>query len=426
MRRVSDGYLEGLRVFVNKLDKKDVNYGEEYLDWKKKTVLFLSGQTISLFGSSLVQFAIIWYTTLSTKSGIMIAVSAVCSFLPQIVISPFSGVWADRYNRRLLIIFGDMLVAASTLILALLFLLGYGELWTIFLVSGIRSIGTGIQSPAVNAFLPQIVPTEMLIKVNGINGSIQSLIMLLSPAASGALLTLTSLGATFSVDVVTALIAIFIMMTLRVAPHKKASEQKNTGYFIDFAEGLRYIGQHDFIKGFMMFYGIFMFLIVPAAFLTPLMIARTFGEEVWRLTANEVLFSAGSILGGIIIATWGGFKNRIHTIAFACTAIGILTASLGFSTTFVVYLIIIFITGITLPFFNSASVVLLQEKVEQDMQGRVFSFFQIVSSTAMPVGMILFGSVADIIKIELLLIITGAPLIVLGVGVFNNKRLKYQ
>ena len=128
--------------------------------WKAQTILFMSSQAISLFGSALVQFAIIWYIARTTNSGIMVTISTICSFLPQLVISLFAGVWADRYNRKILIILSDALTATSTLVLAIVFLLGYNSMWLLFLVAAIRSFGAGIQTPAVSAMIPQIVPEE--------------------------------------------------------------------------------------------------------------------------------------------------------------------------------------------------------------------------------------------------------------------------
>lgn len=130
--------------------------------WKKRIVLFLTSQTISLFGSLLVQYAISWYITLRTQSAVMMTISIICGFLPTFFLSPFAGVWADRYNRKILIILSDSMIAISTLFIAILFILGYDSLWLLFLISAIRSLGTGIQTPAVNAFIPQIVPEDKL------------------------------------------------------------------------------------------------------------------------------------------------------------------------------------------------------------------------------------------------------------------------
>ena len=159
----------------------------------------------------MVNFAIVWYISLTTASGMMITVAILTSFLPQILISLFSGVWADRYNRKYVIMASDALTALSTLALAILFLMGYRDIRLIFVASAIRSVGSGIQSPAVSAILPQFVPQDKLMRVNGINGSVRSFITLLSPAAGGWILAAYSVEIAFFVDVVTAAAAISIL-----------------------------------------------------------------------------------------------------------------------------------------------------------------------------------------------------------------------
>jgi DHA3 family macrolide efflux protein-like MFS transporter len=151
-----------------------------YNSWKKNIVLFLVSQTVSLFGSSLVQYAIMWYIILNTQSGIMSTIFIICGFLPTFILSPFAGVWADRFNRKKLIILSDTTIAISTFLLAILFLWGYDSIWLLFVVAAVRALGTGVQTPTVGAFLPQLVPSDKLTKVNGINNSLQSFVTLLS------------------------------------------------------------------------------------------------------------------------------------------------------------------------------------------------------------------------------------------------------
>ena len=393
-------------------------------NWKAKIALFLTGQTISLFGSCLVQYAIVWYITLTTQSGIMMMISTLCVFLPQVLISLFSGVWADRYHRKRLIICADTLTAVSTLILAILFLAGQGSLWLIFLVSGIRSIGQGIQTPAVQAVIPLLVPQDKLMKVNGINGSVTSMMTLLSPAVSGWLMAVAPLGFIFLIDVITAVIGISILSVQRIPLHQKAREKQKGGYMDDLKAGLRYVKRSGFIRELLIFYAVFFFLLVPAAQMTPLQVTRTFGDDVWRLTLVEMLFSIGSVAGGVIIAAWGGFRNRIATIAFACSCFGFCTALLGIPLNFWVYLAVILVTGVFVPFFSSALTVLLQERIQSDMQGRIFSLLQIVVTAAMPLGMVLFGPLGDAIPIEVLLLATGLLLVLLGGGIYTHKALR--
>src|SRR5690625_688923 len=127
-------------------------------NWLKNIALFLSSQTISLFGSSLVQYAIMWHITLTTESGLMMTLYILCGFIPTFILSPIAGVWADRFNRKFLIAAADGLIALATLILAILFLMGFESIWLLFVMAGVRAFGTGIQMPAVGAILPQIVP----------------------------------------------------------------------------------------------------------------------------------------------------------------------------------------------------------------------------------------------------------------------------
>jgi DHA3 family macrolide efflux protein-like MFS transporter len=396
--------------------------GGKHAYWKKKTALFLSSQSLSLFGSMLVQYAIIWYVTLTTRSGAVLTISTLSAFLPQILISLFAGVWADRYPRKRLIIAADLLTAVSTLVLAGFFLLGYRELWLIFLVSGIRSVGAGIQAPAVGALLPQIVPADRLIRVNSLNGTLQPFIMIAAPVASGALLAFSRLESIFFIDVITAALAVGLLLILQVPPHQKAAADQKTGYLDDLKAGLVYIGRNRTIKTLFAFFAFVFFLATPVIFLTPLLVTRSFGEEVWRLTANEVTFFAGSILGGVLMTAWGGFKNHFRTIGLSCILWAVLFVGLGLSRFFGLYLAIMFLSGIPMPMFNVPTTTLLQEMVDPDMQGRVFGVMQLIMNTILPVGMLLFGPIADVITVEILLVLSSALMAVPGLWLFFNRQ----
>lgn len=392
--------------------------------WKKNIVLFLTSQTISLFGSSLVQFAIMWYITLETKSGMMMTISIVCGFLPTFFLSPFAGVWADRYDRKKLIILSDSLIAISTLILALLFFAGYEMLWLLFVMSAIRAFGAAVQMPAVGAFIPQLVPEDKLTKVNATNTSIQSAVMLVSPMLSGALFTVTTIEMIFLIDVITAALAVSVLLLfLHVPAHRKAQEKQSVSYFEDLSKGLKYIKEHAFLKKFFLFCAVFMLLAAPAAFLTPLQVTRTFGSDVWRLTAIEMTFSMGMMIGGILMAVWGGFKNRIHSMTLGTLMFGAFTVALGLVPIFWLYLVCMALVGVAMPVFNTPATVLLQEKVEPDFLGRVFGVLSMISSTMMPLGMLVFGPLADIVEIEMLLIGTGVLMFLESFFLIGSKAL---
>lgn len=350
--------------------------------------------------------------------------SIICSFLPTFFVSPFAGVWADRYNRKTLIMLADSMIAVATLILAILFFAGYDMIWLLFVVSAVRAFGSAVQMPAVGAFLPQLVPEDQLTKVNATNGSVQSFVLLISPMLSGALLTVANIQTIFLIDVVTAAIAILVLLLfLRVPAHAKAQEKQKVTYFEDMRAGLSYVRTHEYVKTFFVFCALFMFLAGPVALLTPLQVTRSFGSEVWRLTAIEITFSGGMMAGGIIMAAWGGFRNRVHTMALSSLLIGAFTFALGIIPIFWIYLVFMALIGVTMPIFNTPSTVLLQEKVEPDFMGRVFGILAMISSTMMPLGMLIFGPLADRIPIEGLLIGTGLLMFIEGFFLLGNKVL---
>lgn len=382
---------------------------------------FLSAQTISLFGSSLVQYAIIWYITLTTQSGTMMMISTACGFLPQIVISLFAGVWVDRFDRKKMIMFSDSVIALATLALAIFFLAGFKSIWLLYIVLIIRSVGTGIQTPAVNAIIPQIVKKEDLMKVNGIQSTVNSLIMFLSPAISAAILTFITIEATFFIDVITAIIGVGITAFIPIEPHAKPQNINNT-HLQDIQHGFKYLKENNFVKQLLIFQIVILILISPSAFLTPLMVSRSFGTEVWRLSASEMTFSFGAILGGVLIAWWGGFKNRMHTTILAGSMYGLLMVTLGLAPIFALYLFFNLLIGITMPVYNSPITVLIQEKVDPSMHGRVFSFMQISTSCALPLGMMIFGPVADIVRVQSILIYAGILVVICTLLFFNQCR----
>ena len=147
--------------------------------WKRRVIWFFSGQCVSLFGSQVTQMAIVWHATLETGSGALVAAFSICSYLPQFMLSFLGGVWADRHDCKALILAADGLIAAITLMMLMIMPLITEEttlLAALLMMSVIRSAGAGIQTPAVNASIPQLVPEMHRMRYNGVNAAMQSLV----------------------------------------------------------------------------------------------------------------------------------------------------------------------------------------------------------------------------------------------------------
>jgi DHA3 family macrolide efflux protein-like MFS transporter len=383
--------------------------------WKKKVTVFLVGQTITTFGSLLVQYALLWHLTLTTKSGVVLALAAVFGFLPQAIVSIFAGVWADRVNRKLMIIVSDSTIALATLVLAFFMLSGVDDLWLIFLVMAVRSIGAGIQMPAISALIPQIVPTDKLMRVNGINSSVQSSLLIIGPVAAAGIYSTVSLAAILFVDVVTAVIGLSLLATIAVPTLSRAASDDKPSYFTDLREGLKYIFSHDLVRWVMVIYSIVFLLVVAPSNLSPLMLVRTFGDDVWLLTILELSFGIGMVAGGALMAIFGSKADRLGMMVGTSILFGVLAVVMGFTTNLILFYTLFFLIGLAVPAFSTSSMTLLQETVEPERQGRVFGFVGIVMAVAMPLGMAVLGPLADIVSVEILLIATGAITVLIAV-----------
>lgn len=378
----------------------------------KKVAIFLAGQTITTFGSYLVQYAIMWHLTLETKSGLVLALAAVFGFLPQAIVSVFAGVWADRVNRKMMIIVSDSTIALATLGLALLMSSGIDDLWLIFLVMAVRSVGAGVQMPAVSALLPQIVPADQLMRVNGINSSIQSALGLLAPVAAAGVYSAMSLTAILLIDVATAIVGLTLLGFVAVPTLARVASADKPSYFADLQDGIRYIFGNHLVRWVMAIFGLVFLLIVAPSNLSPLMVVRNFGTEVWMLTALEISFGVGMLIGGILIAVVASKLDRLSAIIGSSVLFGLLAIGMGFTTNLFVFYGLFFIVGVAVPAFSTSAMTLLQETVEPERQGRVFGFVGIVMAVAMPLGMAVLGPLADVFPVEGLLIITGAMTVV--------------
>ena len=402
------------------------NKGRDAAKWRGRAVLFLVSQCITLFGSTLVQMAIVWYVTLETASGAWVAAFSVCSYLPQFLISFVGGVWADRYSRKRLIIGADAAIAVVTL--GMMFLMPrisdetavFGALLG---MSVLRSFGAGIQTPAVNAVIPQLVTEGQRMRYNGINATMQSVVQFAAPAVAGALLSTRPLRATLLVDALTAALGIGLLAAVRLPDRQPAGEERSS-VFVDMRMGVRYAFSDGMIGRLLVVYGLFIFLCVPAGFLAQLLVRRVYGDTYWYLTAVELVGFSGMMLGGVLMSVWGGFQSRVRTLWTGLLAFGVLAAGMGLSRNFGLYLALMALYGVALTAVQTATTTLIQEKTEASMQGRVFGLMGSMYSGFLPIGMAVFGPMADAVPLEWIMVFSGVALMCIAAAVRTNGRFR--
>ena len=289
-------------------------------------------------------------------------------------------------------------------------------------MSVIRSFGAGIQTPAVNAVIPQRVPEDQIMRFNGINATMQSVVQFAAPAAAGVLLTVCTLSSTLIIDIATAIAGIGLLSAVMIP--KQTLQSEGASVFIDMKTGIKYILSDALIGKVLTVYGFFIFLCVPAGFLSQLFVSRVYGETYWYLTAVELAGVIGMAAGGLLMSIWGGFKSRIKTMSVGLIAFGSLAIGMGLSKQFALYLTLMIIYGVAITMVQTATTTLIQEKAEMSMQGRVFGLLGTMYSFFLPVGMAIFGLMADKISLQWIMIGSGFALIVLSVFVGTSKEMR--
>ena len=384
-------------------------------NWAVRYFTLWTGQALSLLGSQLVQFAIIWYLTQTTNSATTLAIASMMGLLPQVLLSPFIGTWVDRGNRRLILIAADSTVAIASLALAILFAFGVVQVWHIYLALFIRAVAGGFHQSAWGASAVLLVPKEQLARVQGFNQALYGGLNIISAPLGAFLLAILPMHGILAIDVSTALIAVSIVFFTHIPQPEKSSGAPST-FWQDFAAGFRYIIAW---RGLVILLGLVMvinFFYSAAEPLTPLLITNHFGGDAGKLGIWLSLFSVGTLLGGLVLGVWGGFKRKIVTAQTSLILMGLSTAVVGLvsSDMFWVGMIANSLVGLLLPIINGSYGATLQAVIVPEMQGRVFAFIMSAAMLVSPIALIIAGPFADRFGIQPWFLIAGISCAVMG------------
>ncbi len=367
-------------------------------NWKRPFFTVWIGQAFSLLGSQLVQFALIWYLTQQTGSATVLATASLVGLLPQIFLGPLAGSLVDRGNRRMIIILADSGIALATFMLAVLFATGLIQVWHIYVLMFVRSLGGSFHHPAFNASTSLMVPKEHLARIQGVNQTLNGGLNIVAAPMGAFLLAVLPMQSILAIDIVTAFIAVSPLFFIKLPqPVKSEEEAKKSTFWGDFRAGLTYVFGWKGLLIILMMATAINFLFTPAAALTPLLITEHFGGGAFELGWFEAIFSIGVIAGGILLGIWGGFKRRVVTTMVGLIALGISMGSVGLvpQGQFNLAMLAMGIAGITVPITNGSLGAIFQVAVDPAMQGRVFTLVGSLATAMTPLSLAFAGPLAD-------------------------------
>lgn len=392
-------------------------------NWKRQFATIYAGQAFSLLGSAAVQFAIIWWLTIQTQSAITLTIASLFAFLPNLLIGPFAGVFIDRYNRRTVMIAADGLVAFTSVILGMAFLLTeVPPVWFIYIMLFLRGLGNTFHGPAMQAAIPMLVPTEMLTKAGGWGNMINSISNMLGPVLGAALLAFFPIASIMLLDIAGAVLAIVCLLFVTFPYIPQAGDKIRV--FFNMKIGFQAMrGNKPFMAAFVPLV-LNNVLYIPLVSLFPLLVYTHFMGESWNNSIVQFFYAGGLLFSSTIIGVWGGMKKRFFMMSMAIGIVGAASLVSGAlpSSGFWVFAICCFVMGSSGTFIGVPFMAYAQESFPPEKLGKVFSMWFTTMSLAMPVGLLVAGPVSEVVGVDRWFFWSGV--VMLAIAVFFRLRTK--
>jgi MFS family permease len=368
----------------------------------EKFLVIWVGQLISCIGSGLTAFALAVYVYSLTGTAASVSLVTLCAFLPSVLLAPIGGVFADRFDRRLMMILGDLFSAAGLVYMLVVILNGEIILWQICLGVSISSIFVALMEPAYKATVTDLLSIEQYARASGMVQIAGSAKYLISPVIAGLLLRIADIKLILSIDIATFFItisaALWVMRSLRNTVTKDRSQQN---FLQDMKEGLRTILTNKGVTVLILLISMVTFFVgILQTLLTPMMLnianASTLGTVL-------TLSSTGMLLGSMVIGIVNINKNYTNMVAISLAVGGLFFALMGVSTStfFITAAGFLFFTA--LPFVNTGAEVLIRRSIPDDRQGRAWGLIGIISQLGYIAAYVTAGLLADRVFTPLLM-----------------------
>ena len=378
--------------------------------WKLRFWSVFVGQSLSLLGSALTQFVLLWWVTDTTGSMSALGTAGMAALLPQAILGPLGGVYADRHNRQLILILTDMVSAGCMIVLIALFQTGCVELWHLYVMMAIRSAMQAFQVPAAAASTAMLVPHYFISTAAGLAQSMQGVITIGAAPLGALAISAMPIGWALGIDVLTAILGI-VPLLLCTIPQHDTQEARRNGIWVQFRHGIGAVW-HDFPLRSL--YGLMtgtVLVIMPLFTLVPLLVKEHFGGGAPAVALIESVAGVGMIVGGAVLAALSPRKKVPWILfGFAGTCAGISVAAGMPGDMFWMAVVVWGFSAMGTIMGNAAVMALIQSTVPNELQGRVISILTTLMGLASPLGLIIVTCLGkwEILETRWLFVVFGA------------------
>ncbi len=355
--------------------------------------LFFGGQSVSLIGMWMQSIALSWLVYRLSNSAILLGVIGFVSQIPSFILSPLAGVYADRWNRRYMLICTQALLMLQSLTLAALVLGGVVAVWHLIALALFSGIVNAFDAPARQSFvIDMIEQKEDLGNAIALNSAIFNGSRLIGPSLAGIIIAATGEGICFLINGLTYLAIIAALMAMHINP--KEHLVQNTPVLQELKDGFSYVYNHIPIRSLLILVAIVSLVGMPYIVLMPI-----FAKEILRGGPSTLGFlmassGVGALTGAIFLASRRDFKGTGRLIPVAAIIFGTGLIAFSFSRVFIYSCALMLMTGFGLMVQMALSNTSLQTIVDDDKRGRVMSFYTMAFMGMAPFGSLLAGSLA--------------------------------
>lgn len=385
--------------------------------FSEKFWLLWGSQAVSIAGSFAVQFAIIWWLTSTTGSATVLASAALVGLLPQVLLGPFIGALVDRWNRKRIMLAADSVVALASAWLAWMFYIDAASITHVFIALGVRAMGGAFHAPAMLASTSLMVPEQHYVRVQGLNQALQNGSPLLAAPLGALLVSWLPMSLVMMVDVGTALVAVIPLLFVRVPqPQEGPESSEQSSVLADVAEGIRYLRQHNEQMYLVLGAALANFFVAPAFVLLPLFVMQELGGGAYYLSVLQLVFAVGGVVGGSLLASWGGFERHVYTVILGFAFVGAATLLIGIAPADSQWIpaAALFFVGASAAMINGAIMAILQSQVAANYQGRLFTLLGSIAGAIMPLALLLAAPVAELFGIRFWYVVGGTCCLLLA------------
>jgi MFS family permease len=369
--------------------------------------LFFCGQSVSLIGTWMTRLATSWLVYRLTGSSFLLGVISFASQIPTFLLGPVAGVWADRWERRRVLLITQILAAVQSLLLAGLTLSGHITIWEIVWLSVFQGLINAFEMPARQSFLVQMVDGRTdLSNAIALNSTMVNSARLLGPALAGITIAAVGEGYCFLIDGLSYLAVIASLLAMKLPPIK--TERVAASLFVQLKEGWTYVSTFAPIRTVLLSFAIISFMGVPYTVLMPIFATKVLHGGPHTLGFLMGAAGVGSVVSALWLAARKSVRGLYRVIPTVAAVFGLGLIAFSFSRNYWLSLALMGVTGFGMLQFAAASNTVIQTIVEEDKRGRVMSYYMMAYMGASPFGSLLAGSLAPVI---------GAPGTVLLCGV---------